>query len=90
MSYGQTKSSTGQSRRKRHLNPLPTISTPQLKGKELGKQQERSGSDQIRPYPDQSSSALTWLESQIGRVKYRGGEDTQVTPELKNLKTARE
>ena len=60
-----------------------------MKGKGLGKQQERSESDQIRPYPE-SSSALTWLESQIGRVKYRAGEDTKVTTELKNIKTARE
>lgn len=71
--------------------PEPTTHyfNPTNEGEGAGKQQERSGSDQIRPYPE-LSSALTWPESQIGRVKYRAGEDTKVTTELKNIKTARE
>lgn len=70
-------------------SPEPTTH-PSVKGKGQGKQQEGSGLDAIRPYPDSQVVLRTGPESQKGRVKYRAGRDTKVIMGLKSFKTTGE
>lgn len=67
------KSGAGKPRRKRHLHSLPTILAPPVEGKGLGREQEDSALDCVRPYPDSLVALRTGPESQIGRLNDGAG-----------------